>query len=58
MVMGIPHIIVTGNPVEGLEFYGPFDSFGDAAFFGANDPHLPADWWIALLHSPTDEEDK
>lgn len=48
----LPHIIVTGNPGEGFEFYGPFPNFITAANHAENDGDLrDHDWWIAPLHS-------
>lgn len=47
----IPHIIVTGNPVEGFEFIGPFDSDVDAARYGNEDPDME-EWWISPLDRP------
>ena len=45
-------IIVTGNPVDGFEFYGPFKSITEAAEHantdGLFDDH---DWWVADLHA-------
>jgi hypothetical protein len=51
--MGL-HIIVTGNPVDGLEFYGPFKTHDDAVEFANTDPHMPDEWWIAKLHGKED----
>jgi hypothetical protein len=49
------YIIITGSPVDGLEFYGPFDTEADAINAANTDPHLPTHWWIAPLHSLDDE---
>lgn len=43
-------IIVTGNPVDGLEFFGPFED-GEAAFRYA-DEHRLEEWWTAPLIEP------
>lgn len=46
-------IIVTGDPIEGFTFVGPFDSEKDAAKHGNTDGNLKAgDWWIAPLEEP------
>lgn len=47
-MMGL-HIIVTGNPVDGFEFYGPFNNGVEAAEAGNTDPHLADGWWTAPL---------
>jgi hypothetical protein len=45
------YIIVAGNPVDGLEFIGPFDTFDDAQNAINTDALLPDyfDWWIAKI---------
>jgi hypothetical protein len=43
-------IIVAGNPVDGFEFYGPFESEEDAAAWAEHGQ--PGDWWIARVHTP------
>lgn len=45
-------IIVTGSPLTGLEFIGPFASRKDADRFV--DQHIHAECWIALMDSPED----
>jgi hypothetical protein len=44
-------VIVTGNPIDGLQFYGPFDTLQDAIAFANTDPHMPDEWWTAPLHA-------
>ena len=41
------HIVVAGNPVDGLKFYGPFQT-RDAAVEWANTASIP-EWSIAPL---------
>jgi len=41
-----PHIIVTGNPIDGLHFIGPFESAAEATDAAAT---FVGDWWIAPL---------
>ena len=48
--MGL-HVIISGNPVDGFEIYGPFATAEEAANFGNTDAHIDGDWWIAPLHS-------
>lgn len=42
-------IIITGNPVSGFEFYGPFSSEAEAVEWGNGDPHLDESWCVAPL---------
>lgn len=40
------HVVLTGNPVDGLVLYGPFEDGSDASGWAA--ANLPgADWWVA-----------
>lgn len=41
------HILVTGNPVTGFTFYGPFDTANDAG--EAGDKLTLVDWWVGQL---------
>lgn len=51
------YIIITGNPVDGLRFIGPFTTGVEAAEFVCADPYLDDhEWWIAKIESP--EESK
>lgn len=53
----LPHIIITGNPVDGFEFIGPFDNVDDALVYLNTDPHLlDGDYWTAPLHAPAEDE--
>ena len=45
-------IAIAGNPVEGLLYYGPYDSFEAAC--SDNDSPGEHDWWIAELIDPKD----
>lgn len=44
-------LVVTGNPVDGLFFYGPFDD-SDQATSWAERNHPDDDWWLAPLVNP------
>jgi hypothetical protein len=44
--MDTPFIIVTGNPIDGVSFIGPFDDDEIAEREASN---LDVDWWIAPL---------
>lgn len=48
------HIIVSGNPVNGFDFTGPFAEHDDAGSYAVN--AIEADWCIARLHPPEDRE--
>jgi hypothetical protein len=54
--MNTKYIIVCGNPIAGLEFYGPFDTIEEATTFVNNDPHLPNEWWTASLLSVEEQD--
>lgn len=49
------HIVITGNPVDGLSFYGTFESAGEAAKWAEMAPLDGQDWWVAPLESPNIE---
>lgn len=42
------HILITGNPVDGFDYTGPFDTASDAADY-ANTHDIMPDWWVAPL---------
>lgn len=49
--MGL-HILVVGNPVDGLKFYGPFATRDEANEWG-DTISREFDWWVApLAESP------
>jgi hypothetical protein len=46
-------IIVTGNPIDGFRFYGPFSSSGDACQWTEdNSKIIDPDWYLAELLRP------
>lgn len=49
-----PHIVITGNPVQGFFFYGPFQSETEAVDWAERE-QSDFEWWIAPLQEPTDE---
>lgn len=49
--MTTPHIIITGNPVDGFEDDGPFADVGAAIGFANTDAHMDGQWWTAPLHA-------
>lgn len=49
------HIIVRGDPINGLSFFGPFKTGDDATDFA--DQHIDdTDWWIARLEAQSSLE--
>ena len=46
-----PAIVVTGNPVDGFTFYGPFPSGQEAVEWADNAGRgdCDTDWWVAPL---------
>ena len=50
------HIIVSGNPVDGYEFYGPFESSNDAIRFHDDELDYGDHWVIAKLIDPFPDE--
>lgn len=47
-------ILITGNPIDGLTFVGPFDTRDEAIEFGQVNAE-GGDWWIANLEPPENE---
>lgn len=45
------HIIITGNPVDGFEYIGPFNTSEDALRWADKDAHIEGDWWLAHLEA-------
>lgn len=43
--------VITGDPVSGLFFYGPFASLNDAGDW-AGIHHEGQDWWTTVLNPP------
>ena len=43
-------MVITGNPVQGFDFFGPFDDPQQAVDWAAD--LIEADWWVAELTSP------
>lgn len=48
-----PHILIEGNPVDGLTFTGPFPTHGDAADAGDD---AGVDWWVAPIAPPRSDD--
>lgn len=47
-------IVITGNPISGFAFYGPWSERGDAIDWAQAE--VEADWWIASLNPARPEE--
>jgi hypothetical protein len=47
----LPHVVVTGNPFDGLQVYGPFDN-ADDALQHAEETDYGKDWWIVPVRKP------
>jgi len=45
------YIVITGNPVDGLFFYGPFLDANDAGDWAERE-HDGQEWWTAHLSAP------
>lgn len=44
------YIIIEGNPVDGFDFTGPFDTFDEATEYASQ--HFDIGWHIADLNVP------
>lgn len=45
-------ILVTGNPVDGFQFVGPFEDSDDAVRYAEDEEHRDTEWWLGDLESP------
>jgi hypothetical protein len=50
------YIIICGNPADGFNYIGPFESRDEASAHAAND--TPAEWWIVALEAPAHATDE
>lgn len=48
------YLIIVGNPLDGLNIFGPFDTQEDALWYGENN-HQGEDWWYAETIDPDGE---
>lgn len=46
-------ILISGNPVDGFSYYGPFLSSESAINFG--DRIFDGDWWIVAVEKPSEK---
>lgn len=48
-------VVMSGNPRDGFNIIGPFDTYDDALRYAENAyPELNADWWIILIEAPVE----
>lgn len=47
---GTKYTIANGNPADGIQMYGLFDTFTAAAEFGNEDGHIEGDWWVMPIY--------
>lgn len=45
------HIIIYGDPVDGLKFIGPFNTSEEAAAYASSGHFDGYDWWVAPLEA-------
>lgn len=51
--MTTKHIVVSGNPIDGLTITGPFESHDKAQDWA--EFVLDCDWWIAEMEDPDEQ---
>lgn len=44
------HVVVSGNPFDGMTVWGPFKTGEDATLWA--DAEIDSDWWIVPLEYP------
>ena len=49
-----PHIVITGNPVDGFNYHGPFDNWQKAMEFGEYDCK-DVEWHECALENPGED---
>ena len=49
LVMGM-HVVLVGNPVDGIEVYGPFNTYDHAAAWTDDEARSHLETWIVPLH--------
>ncbi len=45
------YIVCYGNPIDGFDFVGPFESAEEAVEYG-NSERFSTNWWVAKLYEP------
>jgi hypothetical protein len=51
-MMGM-HVLIVGNPVDGLKFYGPYKT-GDEAIDAGERIDSGSEWWVAKIEELTE----
>ena len=46
------HIVIFGNPTDGFNYVGPFDTRDDALGWADDNVAREYDWWIATMAAP------
>ncbi len=46
------YILATGNPKDGFQYIGPFDTADEASGYALD--HLSYEWWTIELDPPTE----
>jgi hypothetical protein len=49
-------IIITGGPVDGSTYHGPFDTADEAIEWADHSAAITDCWWVAELNPPAEEE--
>jgi hypothetical protein len=47
-----PYVVLCGNPIDGLTFYGPFPSGAAATEWAERALDNAGDWWVSELVGP------
>jgi hypothetical protein len=48
------NMIMTGNPIDGYRFIGPFDTPGEAVAWATD--HCADTWWPCVIETPKEFE--
>lgn len=49
-------ILISGTPIDGFSYYGPFDTPGEAHDFAENIEENQAEYWVAIINSPENND--
>lgn len=47
-------IVMIGNPVDGFEFFGPFQDYEDATTWATEKGNPDDPWWVVEVAGPND----
>ena len=50
------HVVITGNPIDGLRIIGVFNNAPQAVDWASEDLVTPDPWWVAPMESPEEWE--